>query len=189
MLAAVANSPDVNHLKVIEEHSKALEEIKSMSRKIKGFETRIELGEGYSFTAIILKPSKIEFPGGQYEGELNDLGEPEGEGSLTLTGTARSEIFGGVWKAGVVFKGFGLLLSKDGLTYRGEIAEGIPEGMGEFYRKDGTKKYYGQWRNGSAQGEGTWYSPLTVHVTGTWAGGFLTTDSEHQPKFPVIFKV
>ena len=84
--------------------------------------------------------------GAHYEGEVNEGGQPEGQGILTFPDGARYE---GQWRRGEP-EGQGALTYPDGRRYEGEFRSGEPTGEGVSSKPDeamdGAAAWERRWR-------------------------------------------
>lgn len=45
---------------------------------------------------------------------------------------------------------------EDGTRYKGQLLEGAKDGVGIYYQADGTVLYFGHWKDGEYDGQGTY---------------------------------
>ncbi|MDB2317936.1 hypothetical protein N9V23_04200, partial [Flavobacteriales bacterium] len=90
-----------------------------------------------------------------YVGEVNNNGEPQGQGKMTY---GNGDVYEGAWNDGKKH-GQGKMIYEDGNVYDGMWKDGKPNGKGKMtYAKDlfGKifKEYDGMWKDGKRHGEG-----------------------------------
>ncbi|CAF0891155.1 unnamed protein product [Adineta steineri] len=90
----------------------------------------------------------INYPDGtKYTGQINDKGEPDGQGTIWIN----EDKFKGDRR-----HGRGICNYSNGNKYNGEWLNGAKEGRGKFiWGKDGTQWYEGDYRNDNMNGHGT----------------------------------
>ena len=71
---------------------------------------------------------------------------------------------------GWVWKGFGDKETQP--VYKGEVENGVPNGLGILYDLDGSK-YVGSWKNGKKNRQGTFTYPNGEKYEGEWKDGGL----------------
>lgn len=90
--------------------------------------------------------ARLTMQGGErYEGEVNDAGQPHGQGVLT---------------------------APDGRRHRGAYRGGVAQGHGVMTWPGG-ERYVGEWRDGEAHGHGVllWPAPIGGRLECEWRGG------------------
>lgn len=94
------------------------------------------------------------------------MGEPFGEGVLVTT---NGELIEGEWTDGKLHSG--TVIARD-FTYRGGLADYLPDGYGSCRYKDGTA-YYGHWNKGEKNGLGKLETAGGEIAFGIWKSGEL----------------
>lgn len=56
-------------------------------------------------------------------------------------------------------------------VYEGDLVNGIPNGKGTFVLTDSGRKYVGEWKNGTYNGQGRFYYSSREYCDGTWKDG------------------
>lgn len=82
------------------------------------------------------EPVVIKYPEGRYEGEVNEDGDPEGQGVLEYPGNDEHErmYYEGGFKAKKAH-GKGLMKWREGDKYEGDWVEGLRHGKGTYFSK------------------------------------------------------
>ena len=102
--------------------------------------------------------------GRHYEGEVDDEGEPHGEGVITWTTGARYE---GEVDADGYPHGHGVKTYPDGARKEGEFRNGEMHGHGVYTWPDG-HRFKGEWRDGQRHGTFTVTEPDGTRYEGEW---------------------
>jgi len=109
----------------------------------------LELYRAYATKVNNAMADSGEAQKGEYEGEYNTAGEPEGRGIFRF---ASGNVYEGEWKAGEQ-EGRGIFRFDDGDVYEGEFKAGEYEGRGVYRSADGDV-YEGEFKAGEFEGRG-----------------------------------
>lgn len=111
----------------------------------------------------------IRFPEGRYEGNVNETGDPEGEGSLEFPGNdeMKRQIYEGNFKAKKAH-GFGIMRWHEGDKYEGEWKDGLRCGKGYYFSKQDNAKYEGEYKDDLKNGHGKYTYANGDIYEGSW---------------------
>jgi hypothetical protein len=112
----------------------------------------------------------VEYRDGAYYGQINQQGQPHGEGTFIWTNGHK---YKGNWTNGKP-DGEGKMTTLDGREYVGEWEEGLMHGEGTFTWKDRVK-CKGKWKKGVRDGQGILTHPDGHIYEGEWKDGNITT--------------
>ena len=92
-----------------------------------------------------------------------------------------------LWKtsSGLVWKGFGDKETQP--VYKGEVENGVPNGLGILYDLDGSK-YVGSWKNGKKNRQGTFTYPNGEKYEGEWKDGGLWNGTGYDKNGNITYK-
>ena len=86
---------------------------------------------------------------------------------------------------GYVWKGFGGKETQP--VYKGEVENGVPNGLGILYDLDGSK-YVGSWKNGKKNRQGTFTYPNGEKYEGEWKDGGLWNGTGYDKNGNITYK-
>jgi hypothetical protein len=86
---------------------------------------------------------------------------------------------------GWVWKGFGDKETQP--VYKGEVENGVPNGLGILYDLDGSK-YVGSWKNGKKNRQGTFTYPNGEKYEGEWKDGGLWNGTGYDKNGNITYK-
>ena len=86
---------------------------------------------------------------------------------------------------GYVWKGFGDKETQP--VYKGEVENGVPNGLGILYDLDGSK-YVGSWKNGKKNRQGTFTYPNGEKYEGEWKDGGLWNGTGYDKNGNITYK-
>ncbi len=87
--------------------------------------------------------------------------------------------------SGKVWKGFGDKETQP--VYKGEVENGVPNGLGILYDLDGSK-YVGSWKNGKKNRQGTFTYPNGEKYEGEWKDGGLWNGTGYDKNGNITYK-
>jgi len=112
---------------------------------------------------------------GEYSGEVNDSGLPDGTGTFSTTSSEGvAWTYEGEWDNGHMVQG--CTTWEGGQSYTGEYANDLEAGRGEMQYEDGTK-YEGEFSEGICSGDGTLYYADYTYFRGQFEDKLNATGS------------
>merc|ERR1711962_921244 len=98
--------------------------------------------------------TKLRYAEGTYQGEVNELKTPEGEGTFEYRGDDEDGrmMYDGEWKENAAH-GYGSMRWQNGDRYEGDWANGLRQGQGKFTYHNGDV-FTGPYVGGNRHGQG-----------------------------------
>lgn len=101
-----------------------------------------------------------------YEGEVSDLNQPHGEGTIIVDG----DHYTGTFKSGIIQNGKVHIEYANGDIYDGDLVDGIKNGYGVLVYANG-ERYAGDWKDGIYHGDGVLEYINGERYDGHWKDG------------------